>query len=76
MINDKISLAAMMKYEKITGGNAIELFSRENRSATDIAWMAFMIKYTADKNTTIEQIENLSAEEFQNIIKSISGNAQ
>lgn len=72
MINDKISIAAMVKYEKLTGGNALELFGKEIKSATDLTWMAFMIKYTQDKTTTFEQIENLSTDDFQALIKSAS----
>ena len=60
----------MVKYEKLTGGNALELFAKEKRSATDLTWMAFMIKYSQDKTTTFEQIESLSTEEFQTVIKS------
>lgn len=69
---DKISLKAMCKYEKDTGKNAIELFSKENKSATDLRDMAFLVKYTKDQSITLDKIENLSTEEFQQIISSMS----
>jgi hypothetical protein len=69
---DKISLKSMCKYEKDTGKNAMELFSKENKSATDLRDLVFLIKYTKDNNITFDTIENLSGEEFENAIKSIS----
>ena len=69
---DKISLKAMCSYEKLTGKNAMELFSQESKSATDLAWLAWMIAHTKDNTMTFEKIENLSGEEFTKIISSIS----
>jgi hypothetical protein len=69
---DKISLKAMCKYEKDTGKNAMELFGKENKSATDLRDLVFLIKYTKDQSITFDAIENLSSDEFQNSIKSVS----
>ncbi len=63
----------MVKYEKLTGGNALELFSKENKSAIDLVHLAFLIKYTVDPTTTLEQMENISNEEFTALMNSISG---
>jgi hypothetical protein len=60
----------MCKYEKDTGKNAMELFTKENKSATDLRDLAFMIKYTTDNNVTFDIIENMSSEEFQNTLNS------
>jgi hypothetical protein len=69
---DKISLKAMCNYEKVTGKNAMELFGKENKSATDLRDLVFLIKYTKDQSVTFDVIENLSGDDFQNAIKSIS----
>ena len=69
---DKISLKTMVAYERQTKNNAMELFSQESKSATDLAWLAWMIAHTKDNTTTFEKIENLSGEEFTKIISSIS----
>lgn len=69
---DKISLKAMCSYEKLTGKNAMELFSKENKSATDLRDLVYMIKYTKDQTVTFDTIENLSTEDFQAAITSIS----
>jgi hypothetical protein len=69
---DKISLKSMCQYEKITGKNAMELFGKENKSATDLRDLVFLIKYTKDQTTTLDAVENLSTEDFQSAIKSIS----
>ena len=69
---DKISLKAMCSYEKLTGKNAMELFSKENKSATDLRDLVYMIKYTKDQTVTFDTIENLSTEEIQTTVKSIS----
>jgi hypothetical protein len=71
---DKISLKAMCKYEKDTGKNAMELFSKENKTATDLRDIVFLIKYTKDNSITFDTIENMSTDEFQNAIKVISEN--
>lgn len=67
---DKISLKSMVSYEKATGNNAMALFSKENKSATDLRDLVYLIKYTKDNTVTLESIENLSTEEFQEAIKS------
>jgi glycosylphosphatidylinositol transamidase (GPIT) subunit GPI8 len=69
---ERISLKSMCSYEKLTGKNAMELFSRENKSATDLRDLVYMIKYTKDQTVTFDTIENLSTEDFQNAITSIS----
>lgn len=69
---DKISLRAMCAYEKLTGKNAMELFSKENKTATDLRDLAFLIKSTQDKTTTLETIENLSGPDFEALIKTMS----
>lgn len=68
---DFISLKAMCKYEKDTGKNAMELFSKENKSATDLRDLVFLIKYTKDTSITFDAVENLSSEDFQAAIQSI-----
>ena len=69
---DKISLKSMCSYEKLTGKNAMELFGKENKSATDLRDLVYMIKYTKDQSVTFDVIENLSGDDFQNAIKSMS----
>jgi hypothetical protein len=69
---ERISLKSMCSYEKLTGKNAMELFSRENKSATDLRDLVYMIKYTKDQTVTFDTIENLSTEEIQATVKSIS----
>jgi hypothetical protein len=69
---DKVSLKAMIKYETLTGKNAMELFQREHKSATDLAWLVFIIKYTKDQTLTFDTVENYSTEEFQAAISSIT----
>ena len=60
------------KYEKENGKNAMELFGKENKSATDLRDLVWLIKYTKDQSITMENVENMSTEEFQAAIKSIS----
>lgn len=69
---DKISLKAMVHYEKLTGKNAMELFQKENKSATDLRDLVFVLKYTKDNTATLESIENLTSEEFSSILTSVS----
>lgn len=69
---DKISLKSMCQYEKLTNKNAMELFGKENKSATDLRDIVFLIKYTKDNTVNFDKIENMSNEEFQEAIKSIS----
>ena len=69
---DKISLASMCAYERITKNNAMTLFSTENKSASDLRDLAFLIKRTKDKTCTLESIEELSSEEFNALLSSIS----
>jgi hypothetical protein len=71
MISNAVSLKSMVAYERQTKNNALELFSQEKKSATDLCWLAWMIAYTKDNTMTFEKIENLSTEEFQKIISSI-----
>jgi hypothetical protein len=71
---DKISLKAMCKYEKETGKNSMELFQKENKSATDLRDLVFLIEYTKDNAITFDKIENMSTEEFKNAMESISKN--
>lgn len=68
---DKISLKAMCHYEKLTGKNSMELFQKENKSATDLRDLVFLIKYTKDNTTTFDTIENMSSDEFQAAMKSV-----
>ena len=69
---DKVSLKSMIKYETLTGKNALELFSKEKKSATDLRDLVFIIKYTKDQTVTFETVENYSTEEFQAAIASVS----
>ena len=69
---DKISLKSMCQYEKLTNKNAMELFSKENKSATDLRDIVFLIKYTKDNTINFDKIESMSNEEFQAAIQSIS----
>lgn len=69
---DKISLKSMCQYEKLSNKNAMELFSKENKSATDLRDIVFLIKHTKDNTVTFDKIENMSTDEFQEAIKSIS----
>lgn len=71
---DKISLKSMCAYEKQTGKNAMELFSKENKSATDLRDIVFLIKYTKDNTVTFDTIEGMSTEDFQSAVKSITDN--
>ncbi len=66
---DKISLKAMCKYEKDTGKNAMEIFSKENKSATDLRDVVYMIKYTKDSSVTFDSIESMSSEEFKTTLQ-------
>lgn len=68
---DKISLKSMCHYEKLTGKNAMELFGKESKSATDLRDMVFMIKYTKDSSTTFDTVENMNTEEFSSILNSV-----
>ena len=69
---DKISLKAMCSYEKQTGKNAMELFSKENKTATDMRDLVYLIKYTKDTTVTIDAVENLSTDDFTAALKSIT----
>ena len=69
---DKISLKSMVSYEKATGNNAMALFGKENKSATDLRDMVYLIKYTKDATTTFDTVENMSTEDFTAAIKSMS----
>jgi hypothetical protein len=69
---DKISLKSMCHYEKLTGKNAMQLFQKDNKSATDLRDMVFIIKYTKDNTTTFDSVENMTGEEFSNILNSVS----
>ena len=69
---DKVSLKAMVKYETLTGKNAIELFSKEGKSATDLRDLVFIIKYSKDQTVTFDTVENYSTEEFQAAIGTIT----
>lgn len=69
---DKISLRAMCQYEKLTGKNAMDLLSKENKSATDLRDLAFLVKATKDKTTTLETIEDMSSEDFEALMKSLN----
>jgi hypothetical protein len=62
---EKVSLKAMVHYEKLTNKNAFELFGKNTKTATDLRDLVFMIAYTKDNTTTFEKVENLSDEEFQ-----------
>ena len=73
---DKISLKSMCQYEKLTNKNAMELFGKENKSATDLRDIVFLIKHTKDNTVTFDKIENMSTDEFQEAIKSISEEAK
>jgi hypothetical protein len=68
---DKISLKSMCHYEKVTGKNAMELFQKEGKSATDLRDIVFLLKYTKDTTATFDTIENMSAEEFQSTLSTI-----
>jgi hypothetical protein len=50
----------------------MELFGKENKSATDLRDLVYMIKYTKDQSVTFDVIENLSGDDFQAAIKSMS----
>ena len=69
---DKISLKSMCHYEKLTGKNAMELFSKENKSATDLRDLVFLIKYTKENTSTFDTVENMTSEEFTSILNSIN----
>ncbi len=69
---DKTSLKSMCHYEKLTGKNAMQLFQKDNKSATDLRDMVFIIKYTKDNTTTFDSVENMTGEEFSNILNSVS----
>jgi hypothetical protein len=69
---DKISLKTLVAYERQTKNNAMELLAQSSKSATDLAWLAWMIAHTKDNTMTFEKIENLSTEEFTKIISSVS----
>lgn len=68
---DKISLKSMCHYEKITGKNAMELFQKENKSATDLRDLVFIVKYTKDNTTTFDTVENMTSEEFTSTLNSV-----
>ena len=62
----------MCAYEKLTGKNAMELFQKEGKSATDLRDMVFIIKYSTDQTVTLDIVENYSSEEFQAAMDSIN----
>jgi Ca2+-binding EF-hand superfamily protein len=62
----------MCHYEKITGKNAMELFGKDNKSATDLRDLVFVLKYTKDNAATLESIENMSSDEFSNLLEEFS----
>ena len=62
----------MCKYEALTGKNAMELFQKEGKSATDLRDMVFIIKYSTDQTVTLDIVENYSSEEFQSAMDSIN----
>ena len=68
----QISLKAMCKYEALTGKNAMELFQKEGKSATDLRDLVFIIKYSKDQTVTFDTVENYSTEEFQAAIGTIT----
>jgi hypothetical protein len=68
---DKISLKSMCHYEKLTGKNAMQLFQKDNKSATDLRDMVFIIKYTKDNTTTFDSVENMTSEEFSSVLNSV-----
>lgn len=72
---DNISIKSLTQYERITKGNAFELFRKEDKTATDLCWILWMVKHTKDNTVTFEQIENLSAEEFSKAMTSINDQA-
>jgi hypothetical protein len=68
----QISLKAMCKYEALTGKNAMELFQKEGKSASDLRDMVFIIKYTTDQTVTLDIVENYTSEEFQAAMDSVN----
>jgi hypothetical protein len=72
---DKISLKALCAYEKLTGKNAMELFAKESKSATDLRDLVFVIKYSKNNAITFDDIENMSGKEFEDSIKSVNETA-
>lgn len=71
-MNKNVSLKAMVSYEHLTKNNALELFAKENRSATDLVWIGYMIAYTNDNNATFEQVANMSTEEFTALMSTLN----
>lgn len=69
---DRISLKSMCAYEKLTQKNAMELFSKTSKSATDLRDIAFLIKHTSDASVTMDVIEGMNTEEFKAVLDSIS----
>jgi hypothetical protein len=69
---DNISIKAMTSYERATKGNAFDLFKKEDKTATDLVWLLYMVKYSKDNTVTFEAIENLSAEQFAKEIASLN----
>ena len=69
---EKISLKAMCAYEKETGNNAMALFAKETKSATDFRDMAYLVKKTSEPTTTLQSIEDISTEDFNKLITSIT----
>ena len=69
---DNISIKAMTQYEKQTKGNAFELFRKEDKTATDLVWILWMVRYSKDNTVTFESVENLSAEEFAKAVASMN----
>lgn len=71
----QISLKSMVMYEKLTKNNALALFQKQEKSATDLRDIVFILKYNTDNNTTLESIDNMSSDEFQEILLSLNKDA-
>ena len=65
----------MVMYEKLTKNNALALFQKQEKSATDLRDIVFILKYNTDNNTTLESIDNMSSDEFQEILLSLNKDA-
>ena len=69
---DQLSLKALCEYERLTKKNAFELFNKENKSATDLRDMVFLVMYTKDSTVTFDKVENLTPDEFGRQIEAIT----
>ena len=74
-MTDNISIRAMVSYEKQTKGNALELIAKENKTFTDLVWIAYLVAYTKDQTTTFEKIENLNSAEFHAILNGLNADS-